>query len=206
MRKSRDFTGLIRYIFYTMNASKRNIFLAVLTAYTFWFSPAVLAGEAGLGVRIHPVLEIYAGEQADLCELNTNQVRITVNNSEGGGMLTLELYNDPEHFLSKKGRIKRVRVPSVIGSQTVCINEPMTGSYAVAGYHDVDGNRKLKKKWNQTPREPFALSNNPYIKELRFPKFSESAFELVKGGTNITIELVDLKKQKRQRKAAKANK
>ena len=163
------------------------------------------ADEAPMLERIHPTLEIYAGEASDPCDLQKTQVRITVDGSTGGGMLTLELYNDPEHFLSKKGRVRRVRVPSVVGSQTVCMNENLTGSYAVAGYHDVDGNRKLKKKWNQAPREPFALSKNPKIKELRFPKFSESAFELVYGGTNITIELIDLKKQKKERKAAQAN-
>lgn len=157
-------------------------------------------------VRIHPTLEIYEGEASDICDTEKTQVRVTVTGSTGGGMLTLELYNDPKNFLDKKGRVRRVRVPSVVGAQTICLNQDTLGSYAVAAYHDIDGNRKLKKKWNKAPREPFALSNNPYVKELRFPKFSESAFDLVAGGTNITIELIDLKKQKRERKAAKKNK
>jgi len=117
--------------------------------------------------------------------------------------LTLELYNDPDHFLSKKGRVKRVRVPAGTGSQNVCMTYDELGTYAVAGYHDIDGNRKLKKNIIKVPREPFALSNNPKIKALRFPKFSESAFELVEGGANITLELVDLKKQKKAEKAAR---
>ncbi|PHR92154.1 MAG: hypothetical protein COA69_09095 [Robiginitomaculum sp.] len=184
-----------------MNTRLHNIFLAVILLSSA--TSVASADDAPVLRRIHPTLEIYEGEAADICDPLTTQVRITVNGSLGGGMLTLELYNDPKHFLSKKGRIRRVRVPSVIGTQTVCINESVTGSYAVAGYHDIDGNRKLKKKWNKAPREPFALSNNPYIKELHFPKFSESAFELIHGGTNITIELIDLKKQKRERKAAR---
>ena len=202
-----DLFSFIGYSFYTMNTRMRNIFLAVITAAgAAGFSQGSGADEAPVRVRSHPTLEIYADEAADTCEGGANQVRITVNGSDGGGMLTLELYNDPKHFLSKKGRIRRVRVPSVVGSQTVCMNEDAFGSYAVAGYHDVDGNRELKKKWNKAPREPFALSNNPYVKELRFPKFSESAFDIVPGGTNITIELIDLKKQKEARKAAKKNK
>lgn len=205
MRLNHNSIRSIRYVIYTMNTSLRNIFLAVIIAFSGFTAPLALAQDESEQVRIHPVLEIYEGEQADACDSLKTQVRILVKGSAGGGMLTLELYNDPKHFLSKKGRIRRVRVPSVVGKQTVCMTENQTGSYAVAGYHDVDGNRKLKKKWNKAPREPFALSNNPFIKELRFPKFSESAFELVKGGTNITIELVDLKQQKKDRKAKAAN-
>ncbi len=201
--------SFFRYAIYTMNTSLHNIFLTIgaFSAGVVMALPAFANDDLQEGeivrVRAHAVLEIYQDEAADICDLEITQVRIKVNGSTGGGMLTLELYNDPGNFLSKKGRTRRVRVASVVGSQTVCMTEPHLGKYAVAGYHDVDGNRKLKKKWNGTPREPFALSNNPKIKELRFPKFSESAFDLVPGGTNITIELIDLKKQKRERKAAK---
>lgn len=195
---------------FSMSSFRPAMMLGVCLMSTLW-GGSVLADEraddgAPVLQSVYPDLEIYAHEMADVCNEQTTQVRVLVNGSIGGGMLTLELYNDPEHFLSKKGRIRRVRVPSVVGSQTVCLSENLTGRYAVAGYHDIDGNRKLKKKWNKAPREPFALSNNPAIKELRFPKFSESAFELVYGGTNITLELVDLKKQKELRKAAKKNK
>lgn len=154
-------------------------------------------------VRSHTELEIYKFEAPDICDPNANQVRITVTGLTGGGILTLELYNDPEHFLSKKGRVRRVRVPAGIGSQTVCMTINDLGRYAAAGYHDIDGNRKLKKNMIKVPREPFALSNNPKIKALKFPKFSDSAFDLVLGGTNITLELVDLKKQKKAEKAAR---
>jgi len=181
----------------------RNILLTVCAAICITIPIGVQAQELA---RIHPTLEIYEGEASDVCDIEKTQVRVTVTESSGGGMLTLELYNDPKNFLDKKGRVRRVRVPSVVGTQTICLNQGALGSYAVAAYHDVDGNRKLKKKWNKAPREPFALSNNPYVKELRFPKFSESAFDLVAGGTNITIELIDLKKQKEARKAAKRNK
>jgi uncharacterized protein (DUF2141 family) len=157
-------------------------------------------------VRAHPTLELYVDELPDACDAQKTQVRIEVTGSEGEGMLRLDLYNDPQHFLNKKGRTRKVRVPAVVGAQTVCLDEPRLGKYAVSVYHDRDGNRKLKKKWNKTPREPYGLSNNPKIKEMRFPKFSESEFELVPGGTNITIELIDLKKQKKLRKAARKKK
>jgi len=192
-----------------MNTRFRNTFLTAILLFSgvssHVFAPPALAGsdDTENRVRSHPVLEIYEFEAADICDPQLNQVRMTVTGLTGGGILTLELYNDPDHFLSKKGRVKRVRVPAETGSQTVCMTYDKLGTYAAAGYHDIDGNRKLKKNMIKVPREPFALSNNPKIKALRFPRFSESAFELVEGGTNITLELVDLKKQKKAEKAAR---
>lgn len=184
----------------------RNLFITVCVVLMNG-QMANAAGDSTEGqARIHPSLEIYANEVADPCDPNKTQVRMTVLGVKKGGILTLELYNDPKHFLSKKGRVRRVRVPAEDAPQIVCMTENNPGRYAVAGYHDLDANRKLKKKWNGAPREPFVLSNNPKIKELRFPKFSESAFDLVPGGTNITLELVDLKKQKKLDKAASQQK
>ncbi|MBL4854940.1 MAG: DUF2141 domain-containing protein [Robiginitomaculum sp.] len=192
-----------------MNTRFRNTFLTAILLFngvlSHVFAVAAYAGsdDNENRVRSHPVLELYEFEAADICDPQLNQVRMTVTGLTGGGILTLELYNDPDHFLSKKGRVKRVRVPAGTGSQNVCMTYDELGTYAVAGYHDIDGNRKLKKNIIKVPREPFALSNNPKIKALRFPKFSESAFELVEGGANITLELVDLKKQKKAEKAAR---
>lgn len=192
-----------------MNTRFRNTFLAAGLLLGTVFFPvfgqmALAAAEDHTNhVRSHPDLEIYEFEAPDICDPEVNQVRMTVTGLTAEGMLTLELYNDPEHFLSKKGRVRRVRIPAVDGEQTVCMTTDALGRYAAAGYHDKDGNRKLKKNMIKVPREPFALSNNPKIKALKFPKFSDSAFELVMGGVNITLELVDLKKQKKAAKAAR---
>ena len=196
-----------------MNTRFRNTFFAYGFAVMSFICAAaspVFAGTASAGsedhsnhVRSHADLEIYVFEAPEACDPLANQVRMTVTGLTGGGILTLELYNDPDHFLAKAGRVRRVRVPAEVGSQTVCMTTETLGRYAAAGYHDMDGNRKLKKSMIKVPREPFALSNNPTIKALKFPKFSDSAFDLVVGGTNITLELVDLKKQKKLEKAAR---
>ena len=192
-----------------MNTRFRNTFLAAGLLFSTVFTPVfaqmafAAAEDHSEHVRSHPELEIYEFEAPDICDVDANQVRMTVTGLTDEGILTLELYNDPEHFLSKKGRVRRVRVPAANGEQTICMTTNILGRYAAAGYHDIDGNRKLKKNMIKVPREPFALSNNPKIKALKFPKFSDSAFELVMGGTNITLELVDLKKQKKAEKAAR---
>ena len=52
----------------------------------------------------------------------------------------------------------------------------------------IDGNRKLNKRWNLMPKEPFGLSNNPE-QHFGFPKFSDSAFIVDHSGADITINL-----------------
>ncbi len=111
-----------------------------------------------------------------------------MNNVGAGGVLNVELYDDPEHFLFKAGRKRKVRIPAAEGQQTVCMNLEQPGTYAVAAYHDIDGDRKLKKQWNMLPREPFGLSNNPG-QQFGFPKFSDAAFTTGSLGADIVIDL-----------------
>lgn len=127
-------------------------------------------------------------EAPDTCNANLAQIRVTVNNVGSGGVLNVELYNDPDNFLFKKGRKRKVRIPAAAGQQKVCMNLDQPGTYAVAVYHDKDGDRKLKKHWNLMPREPFGLSNNPE-NLTGFPSFSDSAFTTGKLGADIVINL-----------------
>lgn len=127
-------------------------------------------------------------EAPDACNARIAQVRVTVNNVGAGGVLNVELYDDPEHFLFKAGRKRKVRIPAAEGQQKVCMNLEQPGTYAVAVYHDKDGDRKLKKHWNLLPREPFGLSNNP-AQPAGFPKFSDAAFSTGSLGADIVIDL-----------------
>ncbi len=136
-------------------------------------------------------LNLFERDKADICVENGLQIRVTVTGVTAEGILKLELFGE-EDFLKKKGKLRKIRVPAEQGSQRVCINVPNPGSYAVVGYHDRDGNRKLKKAWNFKPKEPYGLSNNPEIKSLRLPKYSETSFDVPLMGTDIIINLVDL--------------
>ncbi|MBX3628983.1 MAG: DUF2141 domain-containing protein [Nitrosomonas sp.] len=133
-------------------------------------------------------MDIRPYEAADLCSSNIPQVRVTVKGVNNGGILSVELYHDPENFLNKKGRTKRIRIPATEEQHVVCFNLDKQGIYAVATYHDVDGNRKLNKKWNMRPAEPFGLSNNPKLR-LGFPKFDDAAFTTGELGADIVINL-----------------
>ena len=161
-------------------------------------SPAAFAGDKSSEplsqIGIERGLEIYKSEKSDTCVLGALQIRINVTGMTREGMLTLEMFGEHK-FMKKEGRLRRVRVPAEDGSQMVCFNLPYPGPHAIVGYHDKNGDRKLKKRWDFKPLEPFGLSNNPKIRALRLPKYSETGFDVPMEGVDITIEMVDLTKK-----------
>lgn len=134
-------------------------------------------------------LDIRDHEAAAECGAQSPQIEVTIANSTGEGIMTVELYEPSErHFLKKESRLHRIRVPAEEGEQTVCFDIPGPGTYAVAAYQDVDADRDLDQKWNRMPDEPFALSSNEPLR-FGFPRFEESAFEVGPQGTSIRMEL-----------------
>ncbi|MBX3617140.1 MAG: DUF2141 domain-containing protein [Nitrosomonas sp.] len=133
-------------------------------------------------------LAIKPHEQPDTCNPNVPQIRVTINGVGSGGVLNVELYDNPDYFLFKKGRVLKIRVPALETQQKVCMDLTQPGTYAVAVYQDLDSNRKLKKQWNQLPLEPFGLSNNPE-QHFGFPRFRDSAFTTGRLGADIAIDL-----------------
>ena len=96
----------------------------------------------------NPQLELYPDDASDSCDPNALQVRITVHGVTAQGIMKLELYNSDDGFLSKKGRLRSIRDAAENGPQQMCFDLIEPGTYAVAGYHDRDGDRKFDKKWN----------------------------------------------------------
>lgn len=136
------------------------------------------------------VLNIHDNEGGAVCGSRTPQIEVFVTGVHAKGILTVELYKPSDrYFLRKESRLKRIRVPAQDGSQTVCFNIDAPGSFALAAYHDVDGDRKLARQWNRLPAEPFALSNGQKLK-LRMPKFEDAAFL---AGDQTTVVRLDLR-------------
>lgn len=141
-------------------------------------------------IGIERGLELYDTDVADRCILGFHQIRLTINNVSEEGILKLELFGEND-FMKSSGKLRRIRVPAEAGPMKVCIHVPGAGEYAVVGYHDIDGDRKLDKKWNFRPKEPFGLSNNPVIESLRLPRWEETRFTVPHDGVEIAINLVD---------------
>lgn len=183
-----------------MNAILRFIILSVFTlVFVYAFVPSsAFAQDSGA-----PALELYPEDASDACVADSLQIRVRVIGVKKQGIMKLELYNAEDGFLSKSGRLRSIRDAAQEGPQMMCVNVPEPGIYGMAGYHDRDGNRKLKKKWDFTPREPYGLSNNPEIKSRRIPRWEEVTFDVGPTGADIDFILVDLKARKKEKEARK---
>ena len=108
------------------------------------------------------------------------------------GLVTVELYNDdPEGFIKKTGRLERRRVAASDSETKVCFNVPKPGTYAVAIYHDENGNKKFDKNFLGIPTEGFGFSNNPGI-FFGPPDHDEAAFEVGEEPVTIHIDVTYL--------------
>lgn len=78
------------------------------------------------------------------------------------GLLAITLYVDnPSKFLAHHGSLYVGRVNAVQGTTRACIFVPKPGVYALALYHDENGNRSLDRTAIGFPAEGYGFSNNP---------------------------------------------
>jgi uncharacterized protein (DUF2141 family) len=90
--------------------------------------------------------------------LSIEQVR------SSGGVITLTLYPDDQaKFLAPKGSLYVTRIKARAGTMGACIYLPKPGTYALALYHDENGNGKVDRNAIGIPQEGFGFSNNPTI-------------------------------------------
>ena len=162
---------------------------AISALFTAVMASHGVAQDEVLDANYDPELNIYEGEAADACDPALLQIRTEVHNVEAGGALVVELYSDDaDNFLSKDARLRRIRVPATDGPMAICMTLETVGTYALASYHDRDADRKLDRKWNMLPKEPFALSLNRRLK-LRKPRLEEASFEVGEDGIDLELNL-----------------
>lgn len=77
------------------------------------------------------------------------------------GLIAVTLYPDDSHrFLARRGSLYVGRVPARAGTTRVCIHLPAPGTWAIAVYHDADGNRRFNRTGLGLPAEGYGFSNN----------------------------------------------
>lgn len=104
------------------------------------------------------------------------------------GNVTVVVYDDPGTFLQRGGRLFKVRLPVVSGSASACLGLPRPGTYAVAVYHDADGDGKFGRNWIGLPTEGWGFSTNP-PRSYGVPTFTEVAFTADVQGSRQTIHM-----------------
>lgn len=104
------------------------------------------------------------------------------------GNVTVVVYDNPRTFLERGGRLFKARLPARAGMVEVCLRLPRPGTYAVAVYHDADGDGKFGRTWIGLPAEGWGFSNDP-PRSFGVPTFAEVAFTAGSGGARHTIHM-----------------
>lgn len=100
------------------------------------------------------------------------------------GEVAITVYpDDKRRFLARGGKLARQRVKA-FASVKACFWVPPSASYAVAVYHDANGNRDFDRTLVGLPAEGFGFSNDPETK-VGLPPFSAVRFKV--GPTERTI-------------------
>ncbi|MCA1750999.1 MAG: DUF2141 domain-containing protein [Cryomorphaceae bacterium] len=92
------------------------------------------------------------------------------------GNVEIAIYNKSKGFLTEKPFEVRSVKCTEFSNNKISLNLP-AGRFAVAAYHDYNGNAKLDRNFVRYPKEPFGFSNNPTI-IAGPPSFESAAFNL----------------------------
>lgn len=107
---------------------------------------------------------------------------------KAGGTIAVAIYGDAEDFAASRNPVRTVVVPSAGVSTRTVIRGLAPGRYAVAVFHDVDGNGDLTLWPIGLPREAYGFSNNA---RGRFgpPAWTAAAFALTEAGAVQAVTL-----------------
>ena len=97
--------------------------------------------------------------------------------SSNNGNVCVALYQDEDSFLDFDKVFKVGSEKALKGEMHMAIDDIPDGEYAVAIFHDENGNKKLDTNFMGIPKEAYAFSKGK-VKMFGPPKFDECAFEI----------------------------
>ncbi len=103
------------------------------------------------------------------------------------GNINVAVYDSDESFLKFEGVVKTESTEAQKGMVTLKIEDMPSGEYALAIFHDENGNDELDTNWLGIPKEKVAFSKAK-MKTFGPPKYKECAFS-VTSDFEISIEL-----------------
>ena len=146
----------------------------------------ILLGGIAAALGAHPAFA------ADMCggTPGGGKVKLTaiaegVRNAKGEVAFTV-YPDDRGRFLAKGGKLARVRTAAVAPRTTACF-WVTPGHYAVAIYHDENGDRDFNRTLFKV-KEGFGFSNDAST-TLGLPTFADTRFALPAGGATIRIRM-----------------
>jgi uncharacterized protein (DUF2141 family) len=105
------------------------------------------------------------------------------------GLVAVTLYaDDASRFLVRHGSLYVGRVHAEKGTTEACIFVPHAGTYALAIYHDANGNQKFDRTMIGLPAEAYGFSNNPNT-FFGLPSFGSVRYRVTHSGQTVKIRL-----------------
>ncbi len=106
---------------------------------------------------------------------DTGTLYIEVQGIEkAGGFIWVGLYNSEAHYMIKEKAIVRGYPVTQVGILQIEIHVLPAGHWAIALFHDINGNGELDTNYLGIPVEPYAFSRKPPSK-WRMPRYEEIA-------------------------------
>jgi len=90
-------------------------------------------------------------------------------------MIWVGIYNSNNYLIKEQAIVNGFLVEK-LGQEFLEFPDIQYGTYAVALFHDINGNGEMDKNFVGIPSEPYAFSQKPRTK-WRLPKFHEIQFE-----------------------------
>ncbi|RDY60040.1 DUF2141 domain-containing protein [Flagellimonas nanhaiensis] len=123
-----------------------------------------------------------------LSMFSQNKISVHVNNVDSKlGQVNVAVYDSDDSFLTFDGVLKTESAPAEKGMVTLVIEDLPVGEYALAVFHDENGNDKLDTNWLGIPKERVAFSKAK-MRTFGPPKYKECAFK-VNSDYEISIDL-----------------
>ncbi len=104
------------------------------------------------------------------------------------GSVSAGIYNSEKSFLQASEALVLVRIKAAQGSIGFTVHGLPPGQYAVAAYHDENGNGRLDFDPTGAPTEGYGVSNNAR-NPVAPPEFAKAAFELRDQNKSVTVNI-----------------
>lgn len=142
-------------------------------------------------VSVFGALQALPARADDGCEGKGDtkiSVQITGMHS-ANGQIAVTLYpDDARRFLAPRGKLLRQRLPTRAPMTLACFLVPNPGIYAIAIYHDENGDQDFNRNAVGMPTEGFGFSNDAPTK-FGLPAFDAVRFRANPGETRLGIKL-----------------
>lgn len=105
------------------------------------------------------------------------------------GLLCIKVFNGSQGFPNSNDRAIKRDCVKITGQPMRFVYKGLTaGNYAVAVFHDSNGDRNLNRNGAGMPTEGYGFSKNPVVKTSA-PKYGEAVFLLAGANTRTVIQM-----------------